>query len=299
MTDPLPLLIIILGPTAAGKTAIAVKLAGHLKTEIISCDSRQFYRELNIGVARPSDEELRSVVHHFIGFLPVTESYNAGRYETDTLDMLNRLFQEKKVMVMAGGSGLYIHAITHGIDRLVNPDPVLREQLVKDINERGLESLQRKLLELDPLYFSQMDNKNPKRLIRALEVCLSTGQPYSSLRTGKPAHRPFRVLKIGIKTGRQELVARIEKRVDCMMEAGLLEEVRSLIPFRDMNALNTVGYKELFAYLDGRCSLEEAVGKIKTDTRRYAKRQMTWFRKDPDVRWFDPDDLNGIIGYAT
>lgn len=193
---------------------------------------------------------------------------------------------------------MYIHAVTHGIDELPDPDPVLRAELKEELKSRGLEVLQKRLQTLDPVYFREMDRKNPKRLLRALEVCLATGRPYSSLRTGTPVQRPFRIRKIGLQTGRQELYDRINRRVDRMMEEGLLEEVRSLLPCKDMNALNTVGYKELFAFLEGRCSLEEAVESIKTNTRRYAKRQLTWFGKDPEIRWFRPEDLAGILRHV-
>lgn len=192
---------------------------------------------------------------------------------------------------------MYIHAVTHGIDKLPDPDPVIRTELKKELKISGLEALQKQLQALDPVYFREMDRENPKRLMRALEVCLATGRPYSSLRSGMSVRRPFRIRKIGLQTGRRELYDRINRRVDRMMEEGLLEEVRSLVPFKDLNALNTVGYKELFAFLEGRRSLEEAVEKIKTNTRRYAKRQMTWFKKDPEMKWFEPDNMEGILAY--
>ncbi|TSA30617.1 MAG: tRNA (adenosine(37)-N6)-dimethylallyltransferase MiaA [Bacteroidetes bacterium] len=297
MTDPVPTLIILAGPTAVGKTSLAIDLARNLSTEIISCDSRQFYRELNIGVARPSEEELRAVPHHMIGFLPVTRHYNAYRFETDVLALCHRLFRRTNRLIMAGGSGLYIHAVAHGIDELPDPDPALRQKLKEDLEVQGIEALQQQLKKLDPGYFGEVDRNNPKRLLRALEICLSTGRSYSSLRTGKPVPRPFRIVKIGLQTDRQSLYTRINQRVDRMMEQGLLDEVRSLLPFKELNALNTVGYKELFAFIDGYWSLEEAVEKIKTNTRRYAKRQLTWLRKDPDIRWFEIDQLVEIQNY--
>ena len=299
MTDAFPSLVVITGPTAIGKTRLAIELAKTFSTEIISCDSRQFYQELDIGVARPSAEELKAIPHHMIGFLSVRESYNAYRFENDVLGLCRKLFQLTDRIIMTGGSGLYIQAVTHGIDDLPDPDPALRHELKEKLGSEGIEALKLQLKTLDPEYFHVVDRNNPNRLLRALEVCLTTGRPYSSLRTGQPVQRPFQAIRIGLQTAREILYERINRRVDQMMERGLLDEVQSLYSCKDLNALNTVGYKELFAYLDGHCSLENAVEKIKTNTRRYAKRQLTWLRKDPEIQWFEPENLEAIKEYIN
>jgi len=298
MNDPEPSLVIVTGPTAIGKTRISIHLARTFSTEIISCDSRQFYRELNIGVARPSKEELTSVPHHLIGFLSIQDTYNVYKFETDVLALCNELFTRYGIVIMTGGSGLYIHAIIQGIDDLPDPDPALREQLKKELEEKGIFALQQKLNLLDPEYYKEVDLSNPKRLLRAIEVTVATGIPYSSLRIKQPRKRPFRIIRIGLNTDREKLYERINKRVDEMIEEGLVEEARNLYPFRNLNALNTVGYKELFACFDGIFSLEQAIEKIKTNTRRYAKRQLTWFKKDPGINWFEPDQLIDIQKYV-
>ena len=294
MNDPGPSLVIITGPTAIGKTCISIHLAKTFSTEIISCDSRQFYRELNIGVARPGMEELASVPHHMIGFLSIRDSYNVYQFETDALGLCKELFACHAIVIMTGGSGLYIRSIIQGIDDLPDPDPALREQLKKELEEDGICSLQQKLQQLDPEYYNEVDLSNPKRLLRAIEVTITTGIPYSSLRIKQPQKRPFRIIQIGLNTDREDLYDRINERVDEMIEKGLIEEARDLYHCRNLNALNTVGYKELFAYFDGTYSLEQTVEKIKTNTRRYAKRQLTWFRKDPGINWFEPDQLADI-----
>ena len=298
MTDTGPLLVIVTGPTAVGKTHSSIHLANAFSTEIISCDSRQFYKELTIGVARPSDEELASVPHHMIGFRSIQEAYNVYQFETDVLALCAELFATHRVVIMTGGSGLYVRAITQGIDELPDPDPVLREQLKKEFEEEGISTLQDKLKQLDPAYYKEVDTLNPKRLLRAIEVTLTTGVPYSSLRTNQPQKRPFRMIQIGLNTDRKELYERINSRVDEMMEAGLEQEARDLYPSRNLNALNTVGYKELFAYFEGTCILDQAIEKIKTNTRRYAKRQLTWFKKDPEIIWFEPSQLVEIQNYV-
>lgn len=298
-TDSLPSLIVITGPTAVGKTRLAIDVARIYSSEIISCDSRQFYKELNIGVARPSPEELAEVPHHMIGFLSVTESYNAFRFESDTLLLCRHLLGKADKVLLVGGSGLYIHAVTHGIDDLPDPDPELRKDLKYTLQTSGLEALLIRLKVLDPVYYKVVDRDNPKRVLRALEVCLTTGMPYSALRMGEPVQRPFRTVKVGLIMDRQKLYERINNRVDLMMDGGLLDEVKSLVDFKDLNALNTVGYKELFSHLEGYCSLQEAVEKIKTNTRRYAKRQLTWLTRDPEIQWFDPEDRDGILEYIN
>jgi len=297
MNDPGPSLVIITGPTAIGKTRISIHLAKTFSTEIISCDSRQFYRELNIGVARPGMEELASVPHHMIGFLSIWDSYNVYKFETDVLALCKELFACHAIVIMTGGSGLYIRSIIQGIDDLPDPDPALREQLKKEFEEVGISALQQKLILLDPEYYKEVDLSNPKRLLRAIEVTVTTGIPYSSLRIKQPQKRPFRIIQIGLNANREDLYDRINERVDEMIEKGLVEEARNLYRYRDLNALNTVGYKELFAYFDGTYSLEQAVEKIKTNTRRYAKRQLTWFRNDLSINWFEPDQLADIHSY--
>ena len=283
-------LIVIAGPTAVGKTAISIQLAQYLNTEILSADSRQFYRELKIGVAAPSETELNTVPHHFIGNLSIHDYYNVSRYETDALALLNRLFLTKTQLLMVGGSGLYINAVCHGIDELPDPDPDLR----KELQNNEIEELRNRLKLLDPEYYAIVDLANSTRLIRAIEVCLQTGKSYSSLRNGIPKPRNFNILKIGLSRERAELNQIIGLRVDQMIEQGLLEEARSLYPLRHHNALNTVGYKELFEYFDGKITLEQAITDIKTHTRRYAKRQMTWFMRDKEIHWFHPDDIDQI-----
>ena len=287
-------LIVLLGPTASGKTAIGIELAKWLGTEIISADSRQVYREMNIGTAKPSAEQLREVKHHLISHVSITEHYNAGQFEKDALAILNEIFKEKYHAVVVGGSGLYINVLCHGLDNLPESNPEIRQSLVKKLELQGIESLQEELGECDPVYCQTADIHNPSRLMRALEVFRITGKPYSSFRKGSKAERDFEIIKIGLLLPREDLVERINRRTDAMMEHGFLEEVKSLVSYRENNALNTVGYKELFDFLDGKYSMEEAIEKIKVNTRRYAKRQMTWFRKDKEIIWINPGDLNSI-----
>ncbi len=291
-------LLVILGPTASGKTGVAIRLAKYLKTEIISADSRQFYREIPIGTAAPTKEQLREVPHHFVGNLSLQDDYNVSRFEQDVLKLLEQKFRQHEVMIMAGGSGLYIDAVCKGIDALPDPDPQLRQTLEKQWKQQGIAVLQQQLEELDPDYYAVVDRQNPKRLMRAIEVCLQTGKKYSELRLNRPAERDFRILKIGLNLPRQELFERIHQRTDQMLENGWLEEARRVLPFREKNALNTVGYKELFAFFDGKMTLEEAVEKIKTNTRRYAKRQLTWFKRDTDIHWFSPEETDSILAFV-
>jgi tRNA dimethylallyltransferase len=283
------------GPTAVGKTSLGIRLALQLGCPIISADSRQFYKEMKIGTAVPTASELAQVRHYFIGNKSVTESYNISQYENDFLELIPELFSIYPSLVMVGGSGLYVNAVCNGIDDMPDTDPVIRNQLNDLLKNEGIGILQQRLLELDPDYYNEVDLKNPVRLQRALEVCLQTRKPYSQFRMKVKKERDFNIVKIGITLDKPVLNNQIEMRVDNMMEEGLLDEVRSLLSFRHFNALNTVGYKELFSYLDGAITLEQAVLNIKTNTRQYAKRQLTWFRKDTDIHWFVPDELINLI----
>ncbi len=280
-------LIVIAGPTAVGKTAFAIKLAKKYQTEIISADSRQFYRELKIGTAAPTEEELTSAPHHFIGNLSIHDYYNVSIYEQEALKLIRHLFEKHDKVIAVGGSGLYIDALCYGIDELPDADEQLRRKIKQKFAEEGIAYLQREVKRLDPAFYEIADINNPKRLQRALEVCLATGKTYSSLRKNKRKSREFMIRKYVLNMERERLYERINLRVDQMMEAGLLKEVRSLIPYRTLNALNTVGYKELFHYLDGEISLEQAITDIKTNSRRYAKRQITWFKRYDDFEWID------------
>jgi len=295
MTSDDPLLVVIAGPTAVGKTSFAIDLASRLSTEIISADSRQFYREMKIGTAAPTFTELSQVKHHFVHQLSIGDSYNVSRFEEDALALLEELFITRKVVILTGGSGLYINAVCHGIDLLPDPDPVIREELKEMLATSGITALQEALREEDPEYALQVDMANPARLMRALEVCRMTGVPYSSLRSNSSKQRPFRILKLGLELPRELLYRNINHRVDDMMEAGLFEEALSLYPHRYLNALNTVGYRELFDHFEGLVSLEFAISKIQINTRRYAKRQLTWFKKDPEYQWFSPAGLAGVM----
>ncbi|MGY5848002.1 tRNA (adenosine(37)-N6)-dimethylallyltransferase MiaA [Salegentibacter sp. HM20] len=280
-------LISVVGPTAIGKTSLAIKLALHFDTEIISADSRQFYREMSIGTAVPSEEELATAQHHFIQHISIEDDYSVGDFERETLIKLSRLFAEKDVVVMAGGSGLYIKSITEGLDDFPAVAPEVREELNNIFQIQGIESLQELLEKLDPEYYKKVDRENPHRLIRALEICVGTGKTYSSFLKQAKKSRNFKVVSVGLEAERKIIYDRINTRVDLMMDEGLLDEVKSLEDKKQLNALNTVGYKELFAFLEGKHSLETAVSEIKKNTRRFAKRQLTWFRKDKSILWFD------------
>lgn len=292
-------LIVIVGPTAIGKTDLAIKLARHYHTEIVSADSRQFYKEMNIGTARPSPEELAGAVHHFIASHSIQAPYSAGDFETDALNAINDIFQKSDYAVLAGGSGLFVKAVTDGFDDLPQGDEIIRTALNRDLTEKGLPSLLEQLRLKDPSYYNKVDKDNPQRVIRALEVILSTGQPFSSYLLGNRAKRPFRCIKIALNVERAQLYDRINRRVDLMLEQGFIAEVESLIPFKHLNALNTVGYSELFDYFEGKRSLDEAVEAIKQNTRRFAKRQLTWFRKDTENKWFSPSELDAIINHIN
>ncbi|MDT0688271.1 tRNA (adenosine(37)-N6)-dimethylallyltransferase MiaA [Salegentibacter sp. F188] len=292
---PDPFLITIVGPTAIGKTALGIKLAQHFDTEILSADSRQFFKEMKIGTAVPEEEELQAAPHHFIQHISVEEEYSVGDFERDAIAKLEELFQRKKVVVMVGGSGLYVKSILEGLDYFPEVDPQIRA----DLNNESLENLQRKLANFDPDYYQKVDAENPHRLIRALEICIGTGKTYSSFLNRKKEPRNFRSIQIGLTAEREKIYERINLRVDKMMETGLPEEAKKLFPKRHLNALNTVGYKELFLHLEGKISEEEAVAEIKKNTRRFAKRQLTWFKKDTAIAWFkNTTPPEEIIAYA-
>lgn len=289
----------IVGPTGIGKTVLSIELAKNLKTEIISCDSRQFYKELKIGTAAPSSEELSLVPHHFIGNLSIAQDYSVGDFEKDALRKINELFNKYDQLIMVGGSGLYEKAVNEGLDNFPDIDSKVREDLMVEIQEKGLSYLQEELKKNDPEYYSQVDYNNPVRVMRALEIFRGTGKPYSSFRKNLVEKRNFTSVKIGLTASRDLIYDRINKRVDLMMEKGLLEEVISLQSYRHKNALQTVGYKELFDYLDGNSSLEFAVSEIKKNSRRYAKRQLTWYRRDESVNWFDYQSTQEIVDFVT
>jgi len=290
-------LVIIVGPTAVGKTDFSVKLARELGAEIISADSRQFYRELNIGTAKPTTVELQQVKHHLVGHLSVNDYYNVSMFEKDVIEIVSNLFKRNRFAVLTGGSGLYIDVICNGIDELPDAEDYLRKEIQQNYNRYGIGYLIKELSELDPVYFGEVDKSNPKRLMRAIEVCRATGRKFSDLRIGRFVTRDFGIIKIGLNINREVLFGRIGQRVDAMIASGLVEEVRSLLPYRYLNALNTVGYKEIFDYIDGNISLENAVKNIKTNTCRYAKRQLTWFRRDKSIKWVEPDRLDDVIKY--
>jgi tRNA dimethylallyltransferase len=292
-------LVVILGPTAVGKTSLSIELSQWLKTEIISCDSRQFYKELDAGTAKPSKEELNLVKHHFINHISVKDYYNASMFEQEVLNLLINLFQTNDVVIMVGGSGMYIDAVCKGIDDLPTVDPEIRNKLIEEFKTDGIESLRLKLKKLDPEYYTRVDLKNPNRLLKAIEVALMTGRPYSEFLTKPHKVREFDIIKIGLNGERDALYDRINQRVDDMMQNGLLIEAREFYPIRHLNALNTVGYKELFQCIDGEITIEKAIELIKRNSRHYARRQMTWFRRDKDIRWFEPSDKDDIKEYIT
>jgi len=290
-------LIVVVGPTGVGKTELSIDLAGHFKTEIISCDSRQFYREMVIGTSAPTEEQLSKVRHHFVRFLSVTDYYSASMYERDVLKLLPELFSRNPLVILTGGSGLYVDAVCIGIDDIPDVDPAAREKYWNLYQRDGIESLRIALKLLDPDYYRIVDLKNHKRIIRALEICETTGRPYSSFLKKEKRRRDFRIIKIGLERPRDELYTRINERVDRMIGEGLVEEARNLLKYRHLNALQTLGYKELFEYFDGKITLETAISLIKRNSRRYAKRQITWWARDKEIRWFNPLQKDDIIMY--
>lgn len=288
-------LIVITGPTASGKTAVSVQLAKILNTEIVSCDSRQFYKEMSIGTAKPTIDEMEGVTHHFIDSHSIKEEVNAGRFEREALEIITELFKTRDYVILCGGSGLFVDAITKGFDDMPPIVPEIRTDLRNTFEKKGLTPLIEELKELDPEYYEQVDISNSQRVIRALEVCKSCGKKYSDLRKGQQEKRPFHIQKFVLDWPRETLYQRINKRVDIMLMQGLIEEVKNLKPYQHLNALNTVGYKEIFEYLDGIISKEEAIRLVKRNSRRYAKRQLTWFRRDPDYHWISEINANTIL----
>lgn len=288
-------IIIVVGPTAVGKTAVAIQIANHFDTEIISADSRQCYKELNIGVARPSVDELNTIKHHFIASHSIQDEVTAVDFEQYALQKAELLFQKHDVAVMVGGTGLYIKAFCEGLDSIPDIDATVRQQIITNYEEKGISWLQNQLQEKDSAYFEAGEMKNPQRMMRALEVIESTGNSIIFYRKGQKLERDFSIIKLGLELPKEKLVERINRRVDIMMEEGLLEEVKSLSAYKNLNALQTVGYTELFDYLDNKMLLEEAIGRIKISTRQYAKRQLTWFKKDTAINWFRPDEADEII----
>ena len=290
-------LIVIAGPTAVGKTSLCIQLAQKLNCEIISADSRQFFKELSIGTAKPTHQELKSVKQHFIDFISITEEFSAGRFELAALELMQKLFKSTDTVLMTGGSGLYIQAVCDGMNDIPDVDMKFRQELYEELDEHGLDALLEELKVKDPQYFEIVDRNNPQRIIRALEICRGIGEPYSGFRTDKRVERNFEIIKIGLELERSELFNRIDTRVDDMIENGLIEEAKNHYNYRHLNALKTVGYKEIFGFVEQKYDLDEAIRLIKRNTRRYAKRQLTWFKKDEDFRWFRPDDSKGILGH--
>jgi tRNA dimethylallyltransferase len=293
-------LISVVGPTAIGKTSLSIKLANYFNTEIISADSRQFYKEMQIGTAAPTQEELKQATHHFIHHKSIEDNYNVGSFEKDAISLLNTLYKKNNIVIMVGGSGLYTDAVTKGLDYFPEVEPSIRISLNEQLASKGIKVLQEQLKTLDERSYNSIAIDNPHRVIRALEICIGTGQPYSSFLNKEKNNRNFKTITIGISADREIIYNRINERVDVMMDEGLLNEVSSLQSKKELNALNTVGYKELFKYIDKEWDLNFSVSEIKKNTRRFAKRQMTWFRKNPSIKWFDYNyNLNDIIDYIN
>lgn len=290
-------LIVIVGPTGVGKTKLCLKVAEEFGTVIVNADSRQIFKEIPVGTAAPTIEERRKVRHYFVGNMHIDDYYNASMFEMDVMTLLDRLFKDHDYVIMSGGSMMYIDAVCNGIDDIPTVDAAVRRKVMQEYEENGLPFVCKKLEELDPEYFNIVDKRNPKRVIHALEICLSTGKTYTSFRTNAKKERPFNIIKIGLMLDRQLLYERIDARVDRMMADGLLHEAKEMYPHRSLNALNTVGYKELFDYFDGKYTLEEAVFRIKCDTHKYCRKQLTWFKRDKEIRWFSPDNVEEIINY--
>ncbi|MDP2236191.1 MAG: tRNA (adenosine(37)-N6)-dimethylallyltransferase MiaA [Bacteroidales bacterium] len=292
-------LVVIAGPTASGKTSVAIQLAKHFNTEIVSADSRQFYREMSIGTAVPSKKQLEECKHHFIQHISIKRKYDVGAYEKDALTLLDELFKSHDVVVLTGGSGLFIDAVCRGLDNIPDISLEVRNKVTELFDSKGIVGLLESLTKLDPAYYDIVDKQNPRRLQRALEVCFQTGLTYSYYRKRETKSRKFDVIWTALLVDRMDLINRINHRVEDMMAAGQVEEAKKLFPHRHLNALNTVGYQELFDYFEGKCTITEAVENIKVNTRQYAKRQMTWFRKNKDYHWLFPTDTVGLINYVS
>ncbi len=292
-------LIVITGPTAVGKTQLTLELAKHYGIPVINADSRQIYKELKIGTASPTEEQLKQVRHYFVGSKSINEYYNASMYEQEVMQLLESLFTTSPVQMLSGGSMMYIDAVCNGIDDIPTIREDIRTEMKRRYQEEGLEALCEDLKKLDPEHYETVDRQNYRRVIHALEICYQTGKTYTSFRKQTKKERPFKIVKIGLNRNREELYKRINQRVDNMMAQGLLDEARAMAPYREVNALNTVGYKELFDYMDGRWPLEEAVERIKGNTRRYARKQLTWYKRDENIRWFHPDQQQEILNYIS
>lgn len=290
-------LLLVVGPTAVGKTNLCLKLAKKFQTEIISCDSRQFYREMNLGTAKPTESELLEVPHHLINTLSITEEYDVRKFEKDALQALDLIFEKSNVAILTGGSGLFADAVTDGLDEIPEVDSEIRQRIIAEYEQKGLSWLQAELEKADPEYFELVDRSNPQRLMRGLEVFRGTGSKFSGFRIKKKIIRNFTTLKIGLERDREELYRRIDQRMDQMIQDGLLEEAKALFPYRHLNALQTVGYTEIFGYLEGLYDWDETVRLLKRNSRRYAKRQLTWFRRDEEIRWFHPDQLEEVLSW--
>ena len=292
-------LIVITGPTAVGKTQLTLELAQYYGIPVINADSRQIYKELKIGTAAPTEEQMRKAQHYFVGSKSISDYYNASMYEQEVLKLLESLFATSPVQLLSGGSMMYIDAVCNGIDDIPTIREDIRTEMKRRYEEEGLEALCEDLKRLDPEHYESVDRQNYRRVIHALEICYQTGKTYTSFRKQTKKQRPFNIIKIGLNRDREELYGRINQRVDDMMAQGLLDEVRAMAPYREVNALNTVGYKELFDYMDGRWPLEEAIERIKGNTRRYARKQLTWYKRDENIRWFHPDQQQDILNYIS
>ena len=290
-------LIVITGPTAVGKTDLTLDIAEHFHVPIINADSRQLYRELKIGTASPTEEQLQRVRHYFVGTLGITDYYSASMYEQQAVQLIEEQLENSNYALMSGGSMMYIDAVCNGIDDIPTVNDSIRAEMKRRLAEEGLEALVEELRQLDPEHYEIVDRHNPRRVVHALEICHQTGRTYTSYRTAGRKHRSFQIIKIGLNRERDELYQRINRRVDQMLSQGMLEETRRMIPYRDANALNTVGYKELFKFIDGEWTLDEAVERIKGNTRRYARKQLTWLKRDEQISWFHPDQQTEIINH--
>lgn len=290
-------LIVIVGPTGVGKTELCLKVAEAFCTVIVNADSRQIFKEIPVGTAAPTIAERRKIRHYFVGNLHIDQYYNASMFENDVIALLDTLFKEKDYVIMSGGSMMYVDAVCNGIDDIPTVDTATRSKVMREYEEKGLNYICGRLEELDPEYYSIVDKRNPKRVIHAVEICLSTGRTYTSFRVNAKKDRPFNIIKVGLTLDREQLYERIDGRVDRMVADGLIQEAEKMYPYRNLNSLNTVGYKELFDYFDGKCTLEEAVFRIKCDTHKYCRKQLTWFKRDKDIHWFSPNNVEEIINY--